>query len=177
MKTEILGGFVVFSFGAPLCPWDADPEKYLIEITGKIKTWGEGDEPDVKVGTIRMKLLKLSEALRDGVTLYHVLDCHNIEELYPVLFQKDGAFLPDLEIEAPYGDLLIIESVDLKARFEDTDLRHRAIESAIISCASVGITLVRKGILGLGEVDRGDLGYNDLSFEDYLYRDNLHQNP
>ncbi len=176
MKTKKLGGTVVFSLGARLCPWKIDPEKYVIEITGDIMVWAKGDGPEKKAGKIKLAVVKLGEARSNGVKLYHVLDCCDIQELFPVLFKKDGAFLPELDIEAPYGDLLIIERIDLKSRFEDTDLRNQAIETAIVSFASAALIVVRKNVLGLGEVARMDLGYRDLLFENYVFRDNFRQN-
>jgi hypothetical protein len=176
MKTKKLGGSVVFSFDARLCPWKADPEKYVIEITGEIMTWAKGDEPDEKAGQIKIAVIKLSEARSNGVKLYYVLDSYDIEEVYPHLFKKDGVFLPDLPLEAPYSDLLLIEDVQLEPRFEKTDLRNQAIETAIASFASAGIVLVKKNVLGLEEIAALELGYWDLLFEDYFLRDNFRQN-
>ena len=176
MKTKKLGGTVVFTLGARLCPWKIDPEKYVIEITGDIMVWAKDEGPERKAGTIKLAVIKMSEARCQGVKLYHVLDCYDIEEVYPHLFKKDGVFLPDLPLEAPYSDLLLIEDVQLEPRFEKTDLRKQAIETAIASFASAGIVLVKKDVLGLDEEAQLDQGFWDLLFDDYLLRDNFRQN-
>ena len=176
MKTKQLGGTVVFTLGARLCPWKIDPEKYVIEITGDIMVWATDEGPERKAGTIKLAVIKLSEARCHGVKLYHVLDSYDIEEIYPHLFEKDGVFLPDLPLEAPYSDLLLIEDVQLDPRFEKTDLRKQTIETAIASFASAGIVLVKKDVLRLEEIAADELGYWDLLFEDYLLRDNFRQN-
>lgn len=176
MKTKKLGGTVVFALGARLCPWKIDPEKYVIEITGDIMVWSQDEGPERKAGQIKLAVVKLCEAKSRGVKLYHVLDSYDIEEIYPHLFQSDGVFLPDLPLEAPYGDLLLIEDIQLEPRFEKTDLRNQAIETAIASFASAGIVLVKKDVLGLEEMAAIELGYWDLLFEDYWLRDNFRQN-
>lgn len=179
MDTESRNGSVVFEYRVSLSPWDCDPERYLLEIDGTITVWSESDdpeEPDEIVGSMKLLVVKLAEARRDQVELFYVLDFYEVEELYAPLFKKDGVFWPHLDVEAQYGDLLVIDEIKLDPRFEDSPLRNQAIETAIASFASIGVVVIKKQTLGLSTEDRCDKGYIDLEFNNFLMRDNFRLN-
>lgn len=176
MESETLDGSVVFSFASSLFPGNGDPANYILNVDGEITLWvGDEDTPNEHAGKVKLAVVQLAEAQRNDVELFHVLDYYEIEALYPMLFKEDGVFWPHLDVEAPYGDLLIIEDIQLEPRFDD-GLRHQAVETAIASFASVGIVLIKKQLLRLGPIESLERGYRDLEFQNYLLRDNVRLN-
>ena len=172
MKPEEIGGSIEFRFGVCLVPWDGDPEKYVTEIEGDITIWADSDDdaPNEKVGTIKLLVVKLAEALSKGVELAFILDCEAIESLYRKLFERDGEFRPTLGIMAPYGDLLVIEDIQLDPRLDDAAFRDQVIETAIATFASVGVVVLPKRLVP-GQILQ-DRGYVGLRGSDYAVRDN-----
>ena len=174
MKRKQCSGSVVFTHAMALKPWERAAEKYVTEITGKIVVW-RGNDEDALGGTVAqmtLRVIKMAEALRHTVHLFEVLDSHGLDSLYSVVFEEDGVFRPDVEVEAHYGDLLVIENVRLKPEFESTALRHQAVETAIATFASAGVVLIRKRVLRVEAEAWVDRGYIELPADDYLLRDN-----
>ena len=134
------------------------------------------EESDEIAGRMKLLVVKLAEARNDEERLFEVLDAYEIEELYAPLFQRDGHFWPHLDVEAQYGDLLVIEEVKLEPRFEDPILRNQAIETAIASFASIGVVIIKKQVLGLTMEAWYDKGYIDLEVSNFLMRDNFRLN-
>lgn len=172
MRPEEIGGSIEFRFGVPLVPWRDNPENYITEVEGDIAISADSDdgEPDEKVGTIKLFVVKLAQALRNGVELTFILDCRAIESLYRKLFEHDGAFRAALGITAPYGDLLVIEEIELDPRFDDAVFRDQVIETAIATFASVGVVVLPKRLIPAQNLQ--DRGYVDLRGTDYAVRDN-----
>ena len=172
MRPEEIGGSIEFRFGVPLVPWRDNPENYITEVEGDIAISADSDddEPDEKVGTIKLFVVKLAQALRNGVELTFILDCRAIESLYRKLFERDGAFRTALSIEAPYGDLLVIEEIELDPRFDDAAFRDQVIETAIATFASVSIVVLPKRLIPAQNLQ--DRGYVGLRGTDYAVRDN-----
>jgi hypothetical protein len=174
MKPKQCGGSVVFKHGAPLKPWNRAVERYVMEITGEIVVWSGNDEHTLggAVGRMRLFVVKMAEALRERADLNEVLESHGLDSFYEAVFEEDGTYRSDVEVDAHYADLLIIESVRLKPHFESTDLRHQAIETAIATFASAGVVIVRRRVLRSSPEGWLDQGYIELPGDDYLLRDN-----
>lgn len=172
MKPEEIGGSIEFRFGVPLVPWRDNPENYITEVEGDIAISADcdDDESNEKVGTIKLFVVKLAQALQNGVRLEFILDCMAIESLYGKLFERDGAFRPALGITAPYGDLLVIEDVELDPRLDDATFRDQVIETAIATFASVGVVVIPKRLIPAQNLQ--DRGYVGLRGTDYAVRDN-----
>jgi hypothetical protein len=174
MKPKQCSGSVVFTHSMPLKPWARAAERYVAEITGKIVVWRGNDEDALggTVGQMTMLVIKMAEALRNKIQLFEVLDSHGLDSLYSVVFEQDGVYRPDVEVEAHYGDLLIVEDIQLKPQFESTDLRNQAVETAIATFATAGVVLIRKRVLRIEAERWVDRGYIELPDDDYLLRDN-----
>jgi hypothetical protein len=174
MTPKQCSGSVVFTHSTTLKPWERAAEKYVAEITGKIVVWSGNEEEALggTVGKMTLLVIKMAEALRNKVQLFEILDSHGLDSVYSVVFEEDGVFRPDVEVEAHYGDLLVIESVRLKPQFESTALRHQAVETAIATFASAGVVFIRKRVLRVGPERWLDQGYIELPGDDYLLRDN-----
>lgn len=174
MSNDELIGSVSFNLTVPL-GLSGDPVAYAIEIDGHIgvsRDEAEDFEPDAIVGHVKLLQVKLAEALVDDVPLFWVLDNQCYEWLYSRLFKEDGVFARNLQIDAPYGDLLIIEEIEPERRFEDTPLRHQVIEACVKMFASVGVVLARQEMLDMTDDDLLRHGYRPLCYRDWLYRDN-----
>lgn len=172
MKLERIGGSIEFRFRVPLVPWSGNPENYFAEVEGDITISADSDDdaPDEKVGAIKLVIVKLAQALQNGVSLAFILDCESIESLYRKLFERDGEFRSTLGIQAPYGDLLVIEDVELDPRLDDAAFCDQVIETAIATFASVGVVVLPKRLVpGQNLQDRGYVG---LRGSDYAVRDN-----
>ena len=172
MKPDEIGGSIEFRLRVPLVPWNGDPENYVAEIEGDITIWADSDDdaPNEKIGTIKLLVVKLAQALQNGVKLAYILDCEAIESLYRKLFERDGAFRSALGITAPYGDLLVIEDVQLDSRLDDAAFRDQVIETAIAIFASVGVVVLQKRLLPVQDLQ--ERGYVNLRGSDYAVRDN-----
>ncbi len=174
MKDKI-NGSLVFDFGVALAPWD-DCEQYLTAIDAQITVWSDDEDeaaPNVTVGRMKMVVVKLAEAFRDNADYFITLDIEELESLFKVLFKEDGVFWPHFNIQAPLGDLLVIEQVHLDEQYEKTDLNEQAIETAISTFASIGIVVIKKQTLRLGPTAWSERGYVDLEFQNYLLLDNF----
>lgn len=171
MKPEEIGGSIEFRFQVPLVPWSGNPENYIAEVEGDITISADSDDaPDEKVGAIKLVVVKLAQALQNGVSLAFILDCESIESLYRKLFERDGEFRPTLGIMAPYGDLLVIEDVQLDPRLDDAAFCNQVIETAVATFASVGVVVLPKRLVpGQNLQDRDYVG---LRGSDYAVRDN-----
>src|SRR5581483_5849780 len=138
---EKINGSLTLDFGVALAPWD-DCEHYLATIEAQITVWSDDEDeaaPNVPVGRIKMVVVKLAEAFRDDADYFTTLDIEELESLHKVLFTEDGVFWPHLDIQAPLGDLLVIEQVQVNEQYEKTGLHQQAIETAISMFASIGI--------------------------------------
>lgn len=174
-EDDKIEGSLVFKFGVGLAPWSGDWSEYTTAIDTEITVWSDDEDeaaPNVTVGRMKMVVVKLAEAVRDGTELYDVLDQKVLESLYKVLFKEDGVFWPHLDIQAPLGDLLVIEAVQVESKYENTALHQHAIETAIQTLASIGIVVIKKQVLRLSPSAWSDRGYVDLEFQNYLLLDN-----
>lgn len=172
MPIEKHFGSITFRTRVPLSPWDRDSEFYASKAKGRISVLSKDCTQSIRVGTIRAQVVKLAEALHDNAELCWVLDAFGLEEIYEPLFDGDGRFVPDLNIEAEYGDLLVIENITIDRHFDDAVFRQQIIETAIATFASVAVVLIKKKLLGLGAKNRFLKGYQPLEGTSYLVRDN-----
>lgn len=168
MPIEKHFGSITFQMSVPLAPWDGDLESYTTEAHGEIAVISNDGEESRPAGTVKVKIVRLAEAIGDNVDLFSALDVWSLDEIHKPLFGDDGLYEPDMSFD---GDLLVIEDIAVVSRLDDPVFRQQVIDTAIASFALAGIVLIPKKLLGLSVQNRSLKGYEALKGTSYLVRD------
>lgn len=130
-------GHVKFSFSSSLRPWGGDPEQYWLEVAGRIMALpDEADEADEAelAGTMETLLVRVAEAREDEVSLYAVFDSYDeaLLDVYRALFNKNEDLRSSLGMEPFDHEILVIRSLQLESRWQDTSLGTQAVQRSAL---------------------------------------------
>ncbi len=173
MSHEEFYGTVNFSVSAGLVPW-GDPSEYVHTVTGKALDLNEDE-----VGTITLKLVSTTEVENQGERLFDVCDADSaiLEEIYATLFDANGEMKDELGIEPGWNNLLFVDAVEIKARYEKTSLRVQLIETGIAMFCPEGLIVAVDDSLELTIDDWRRLGFIRIAESPFVFRDQLKVNP
>jgi hypothetical protein len=172
---EEIIGYVRYPLSCPLKPWNQDPDDYYLPIEATIIASIDEDVEET-AGELHLVVIKMAEAINDHVKLYDVFDAcsADLEELYHALFNAEGAAKEELRIEcAPACDILYIDSVKLVPKYASTRLFFQALEAAIATLASQGLTVAYMRTLDLGGNEWTRCGFEVVPGTDIVFRDNV----
>jgi hypothetical protein len=99
--------------------WDnPEPDDYIIDLRGDIVVRGNGDEHEVRVGSISAFYVHLEQAYEDGIPWFDVLDAHSADmALYVDLIDAAHSCYTEWVESAfePFGnDLLILDRIRIE---------------------------------------------------------------
>lgn len=103
------------------------------------------EDEDIPAGKILGVRLAVGDVLARGLSLLDVCDSHSAELLdyYETFLDEEEGFLEDLNLEMPYGDLLIIHKIEVNPQFRGHQLGLLALLRTIKTfgegCAMVAI--------------------------------------
>lgn len=72
-EPDKINGSLLFDFGVGLAPWGGDWPEYTTAIDAEITVWAEDEGPDtpnVTVGHMKIVVVRLAEALREGAEFF-----------------------------------------------------------------------------------------------------------
>jgi hypothetical protein len=172
-------GNVRFSVEASLKPWNRDPDQFTLEISGEIWAIVDSSDTDRKVGSIRLELILVTEAINQGVPLYDVFDAHSgdIEAVYADLFGEDEEPKDEFCIEPGWQNLLHLVSVTADDTFRATTIRVQAVDTAIAAFGSRAIIVAYKREVEFSDDEWKRLGFVNAAGTSLVFRDNQSKNP
>ena len=178
-NSELIGD-VRYSFTAGLRPWDGDPEQYYFTIVGNIFVFvGDNEHPDeeAQAGEIHLTVIKAAEAINDHARLDFIFDALDMELIHEALFEDDDTIKVELKIDAPLGDVLIINSIELDPQYARTPVFWQVAETAIATFASVGLVAAYDDTLRSGGRQWSECGFRPAPETRIVYRDNFGIRP
>jgi hypothetical protein len=101
----------------------------------------------------------------------------DLEEVQAALLEENDTFRLDLKIDAPLGDILFIDSIQLNPKYARTTLAWRSLEAAFATFASVGVVVAYAATLDQCPGEWSACGFERVSGTEIVYRDNYGIHP
>jgi hypothetical protein len=176
MKEDIDGqvfGSVTFTIDVPLKPWCDEPRRYVHSVEGTICVRRDTTEGDMEIaGKLKLVVIMCTEATNDYLALSKVFQSYSAElhDVYLALFDRHADFKAELAIEASCGEMLFVDEVVIEPAFQSGFLTVQAIETAIATFASTGVSVARRGTLPTWQFRQ--LGFRRVMATRFVFRDN-----
>ena len=177
MTSDEVFGRVDFSVSSGFVPW-SDPSEYVHTVTGKIIAYSQTDE-EIEAGEILLRVVSATEATNTGENLLDVCDADSaiLEGIYAALFDRSGETKEELDIEPGWNNVVFVEKVEVDAKFRQTNLPIRTIETALALFASEGLVVAIEDNLDLTKEEWRKLGFKRIGDSGLVFRDQLKVNP